>query len=39
MTFLPSIWFSEELTVHVNYARSEVQSLGFEYGGKTLTAR
>ena len=37
--FLPSIWFSEELTFHVNYARSEVQSLGFEYGGKTLTAR
>lgn len=39
MALLPSIWFSEELTFSVNYARSEVQSLGFEYGGKTLAVR
>lgn len=37
--FLPSIWFHEELTLSVNYARSVVQSLGFDYGAKRLTLR
>ncbi len=39
MAFVPSIWFSEELTISVNYARSEVQSWGFDVGAKTLTVR